>query len=94
MSRSAMSSTPPAPQTRHRRPAGEAVLVVDTHRNAHVAAVLSGTGTVLAIDEFPATCRRRVNRGSVKISVKPIVPLCAGDAPSLSARCLPSVRSC
>ncbi|MER5820788.1 IS110 family transposase [Streptomyces mirabilis] len=50
-----MSSTPPAPQTRRRRPVGEVVLEVDTHRDAHVAAVLSVTGTVLATGEFPAT---------------------------------------
>ena len=50
-----MSSTPPAPKTRRRRPAGEVVLGVDTHRDAHVAAVLSVMGTVLATDEFPAT---------------------------------------
>jgi transposase len=31
------------------------VLGVDTHRDAHVAAVLSVTGAVLATDEFPAT---------------------------------------
>ncbi len=31
------------------------MLGVDTHRDAHVAAVLSVTGTVLATDEFPAT---------------------------------------
>ncbi|MFF4031747.1 transposase [Streptomyces sviceus] len=50
-----MSSTPPAPQTRRRRPAGEVVLGVDTHRDAHVAAVLSVMGTVLGTGEFPAT---------------------------------------
>lgn len=50
-----MSSMSPAPNTRRRRPAGEAVLGVDTHRDAHVAAVLSLTGAVLATDEFPAT---------------------------------------
>ncbi|WP_434097021.1 IS110 family transposase [Streptomyces mirabilis] len=48
------SSTSPAPQTRRRRPAGEVVLGVDTHRDAHVAAVLSVTGAVLATGEFPA----------------------------------------
>jgi hypothetical protein len=31
------------------------VLGVDTHRDAHVASVLSVTGAVLATDEFPAT---------------------------------------
>ncbi|WP_225859478.1 IS110 family transposase [Streptomyces albicerus] len=55
MSSSTMPSTPPAPQARRRRPAGEVVLGVDTHRDAHVAAVLSVMGTVLATDEFPAT---------------------------------------
>ncbi|WP_329184943.1 IS110 family transposase [Actinacidiphila glaucinigra] len=54
MSSSIMSSTSPAPRTRRRRPAGEVVLGVDTHRDAHVAAVLSVMGTVLATDEFPA----------------------------------------
>ncbi|MEU6668069.1 hypothetical protein [Streptomyces sp. NPDC046727] len=55
MSNSTMSCTPPARQTRRRRPAGEVVLGVDTHRDAHVAAVLSVMGTVLATGEFPAT---------------------------------------
>ncbi|WP_055530373.1 IS110 family transposase [Streptomyces alboniger] len=50
-----MSSTLPAPKPRRRCPAGEVVLGVDTHRDAHVASVLSLTGAVLAIDEFPAT---------------------------------------
>ncbi|WP_455567810.1 IS110 family RNA-guided transposase [Streptomyces caelestis] len=50
-----MPSTSPAPKTGRRRPAGEVVLGVDTHRDAHVAAVLSVTGAVLATDEFPAT---------------------------------------
>ncbi|WP_079065844.1 IS110 family transposase [Streptomyces olivochromogenes] len=49
------SSTPPAPQPPRRRPVGEVVLGVDTHRDAHVAAVLSVIGTVLATGEFPAT---------------------------------------
>ncbi|MEU1528168.1 IS110 family transposase [Streptomyces fagopyri] len=31
------------------------VLGVDTHRDVHVAAVLSASGAVLATDEFPAT---------------------------------------
>ncbi|WP_323137083.1 IS110 family transposase [Streptomyces sp. NBC_01764] len=53
MSRS--HSVSPAPQTRRRRPAGEVVLGVDTHRDAHVAAVLSVTGAVLATGEYPAT---------------------------------------
>ncbi|MEU2778445.1 transposase [Streptomyces sp. NPDC007162] len=52
---SALSSTTPAPRARRRRPVGEVVLGVETHRDAHVAAVLSLTGAVLAIDEFPAT---------------------------------------
>jgi transposase len=55
MSTSTMPSTSLAPQPRRRRPAGEVVLGVDTHRDAHVAAVLSVTGAVLATDEFPAT---------------------------------------
>ncbi|MCK8437474.1 IS110 family transposase [Streptomyces sp. D2-8] len=50
-----MPSTSPAPKTGRRRPAGEVVLGVDTHRDAHVASVLSVTGAVLATDEFPAT---------------------------------------
>ncbi|GAX48529.1 IS110 family transposase [Streptomyces olivochromogenes] len=50
-----MSTTLPAPKPRRRRPAGEVVLGVDTHRDAHVASVLSLTGAVLATDEFPAT---------------------------------------
>ncbi|MEU9290923.1 transposase [Streptomyces sp. NPDC048275] len=54
MSSSTVPSTSLAPRAR-RRPAGEVVLGVDTHRDAHVAAVLSLMGTVLATDEFPAT---------------------------------------
>ncbi|WP_449657642.1 IS110 family transposase [Streptomyces doebereineriae] len=50
-----MPSTSPAPKTGRRRPAGEVVLGVDTHRDAHVASVLSVTGAVLATGEFPAT---------------------------------------
>ncbi|WP_455432160.1 IS110 family RNA-guided transposase [Streptomyces qaidamensis] len=50
-----MSSTFPAPKSRRHRPAGEVVLGVDTHRDAHVASVLSLTGAVLATDEFRAT---------------------------------------
>ncbi|WP_437023923.1 IS110 family transposase [Streptomyces sp. enrichment culture] len=50
-----MSSTLPAPKSRRHRPAGEVVLGVDTHRDAHVASVLSLTGAVLATDEFRAT---------------------------------------
>ncbi|MFE2065045.1 IS110 family transposase [Streptomyces sp. NPDC059467] len=55
MSSSTVPSTSPAPKTGSRRPAGEVVLGVDTHRDAHVASVLSVTGAVLATDEFPAT---------------------------------------
>ncbi|WP_344987491.1 IS110 family transposase [Streptomyces violaceus] len=55
MSGSTVPSTSPAPKTRRRRPAGEVVLGVDTHRDAHVASVLSVTGAVLATDEFPAS---------------------------------------
>ncbi|MED7827635.1 transposase [Streptomyces chiangmaiensis] len=49
-----MPSTSSALRTR-RRPAGEVVLGVDTHRDVHMAAVLSVSGAVLATDEFPAT---------------------------------------
>jgi hypothetical protein len=55
MSTSVMSSGSPAPRARRRRPVAELVLGVDTHRDAHAAAVLSLMGTVLATDEFPAT---------------------------------------
>ncbi|MEV2190913.1 transposase [Streptomyces phaeochromogenes] len=55
MSTPTVPSTPLAPQARRRRPVGEAVLEVDTHRDAHVAAALSVTGAVLATDELPAT---------------------------------------
>ncbi|WUV31183.1 IS110 family transposase [Streptomyces sp. NBC_01483] len=55
MSSSTVPSTMRGPKTRRRRPAGEVVLGVDTHRDAHVASVLSVTGAVLATDEFPAT---------------------------------------
>ena len=55
MSGSTVLSTSPAPKTGRRRPAGEVVLGVDTHRDAHVASVLSVTGAVLAAGEFPAT---------------------------------------
>ncbi|MCX4671134.1 transposase [Streptomyces sp. NBC_01381] len=55
MSTSTVPSTSLSPQARRRRPGGEAVLGVDTHRDAHVAAVLSVNGVVLATDEFPAT---------------------------------------
>lgn len=51
-----MTSTPTATGTRPlSSPAGEAVLGVDTHRDVHVAAVLSGTGQVLGTAAFPAT---------------------------------------
>ncbi|MFJ3616800.1 transposase [Streptomyces iakyrus] len=53
MSSSTVSSTSSVPRTR--RPAGEVVLGVDTHRDVHVAAVLSVSGAVLATDEFPAS---------------------------------------
>ncbi|MDX3242176.1 IS110 family transposase [Streptomyces sp. ME18-1-4] len=55
MSSSTVPSTSPAPKTRRRRPAGDVVLGVDTHRDVHMAAVLSVSGAVLATDEFPAT---------------------------------------
>lgn len=55
MANPTMSSTLPAAKSRRRRPAGEVVLGVDTHRDAHVASVLSLTGAVLATDGFPAT---------------------------------------
>ncbi|MFD8759681.1 hypothetical protein ACFV03_11690 [Streptomyces mirabilis] len=54
MSSSTVPSTSLAPRAR-RRPVGEVVLGVDTHRDAHVAAVLSVMGAVLATGEFPAT---------------------------------------
>ncbi|MET9073217.1 IS110 family transposase [Streptomyces sp. NPDC004232] len=54
MSTSTVPGTSSAPRTR-RRPAGEVVLGVDTHRDVHMAAVLSASGAVLATDEFPAT---------------------------------------
>ncbi|WP_393076331.1 transposase [Streptomyces sp. LN704] len=53
MSSSTVPSTSSAPRTR--RPAGEVVLGGDTHRDVHVAAVLSASGAVLATDEFPPT---------------------------------------
>nr|WSZ13594.1 IS110 family transposase [Streptomyces canus] len=55
MANSTTSSTLPAPKSRRRPPAGEVVLGVDTHRDAHVASVLSLTGAVLATGEFPAS---------------------------------------
>lgn len=51
---SSASSASLAPKTRRRRSAGEVVLGVDTHRDAHVAAVLFVMGAVLATHEFPA----------------------------------------
>jgi hypothetical protein len=47
-----------------------------------------------ANNDFGNWCRRRVNRGSSKISVKPVVLPCASDAPSWMAGCSISVRSC
>lgn len=42
-------------RARRRRPTGEMVLGVDTHRDAHVAAVLSLVGGVIGTEAFPAT---------------------------------------
>ncbi|WP_234392219.1 IS110 family transposase [Streptomyces sp. WM6378] len=50
-----MTSTSPTPRTRPRRSTGEVVLGVDTHRDAHVAAVVSLVGAVIDTEEFPAT---------------------------------------
>ncbi|MCX5424787.1 transposase [Streptomyces sp. NBC_00078] len=50
-----MIGTSSASRARRRRPAGEAVLGVDTHRDAHVAAVLSLVGEVIGTEEFLAT---------------------------------------
>ncbi|MGA5560579.1 IS110 family transposase [Streptomyces platensis] len=50
-----MTDTSLTPRTRRRRPTGEVVLGVDTHRDAHVAAVLSPVGAVNGTEEFPAT---------------------------------------
>ncbi|WP_239010245.1 transposase [Streptomyces sp. 769] len=50
-----MTSTSPLPRTRRRRAAREVVLGVDTHRDAHVAAVLSPVGAAIGTDELPAT---------------------------------------
>lgn len=50
-----MTGTPPAPRARRRRPTGEVVLGVDTHRDTHVAAVLSLAGAVIGTEVFPAT---------------------------------------
>jgi hypothetical protein len=55
MSSSTVPSTSPALKTRRRRPAGEVVLGVDTHRDNHVAAALSLSGAVLGTEEFPVT---------------------------------------
>lgn len=55
MANSTTSSTLPAPKSRRRPPAAEVVLGVDTHRDAHVASVLSLTGAVLVTGEFPAS---------------------------------------
>ncbi|MEU9485134.1 transposase [Streptomyces decoyicus] len=53
--RTNMTDTSLTPRTRRRRPTGEVVLGVDTHRDTHVAAVLSLVGTVTGTEEFPAT---------------------------------------
>ncbi|MGW7250396.1 IS110 family transposase [Streptomyces decoyicus] len=50
-----MTATSLTPRTRRRRPTGEVDLGVDTHRDAHVAAVLSPVGAVIGTEEFPAT---------------------------------------
>ncbi|MEJ8651144.1 transposase [Streptomyces sp. MS1.AVA.3] len=50
-----MTDTSLTPRTRRRRSTGEVVLGVDTHRDAHVAAVLSLVGAVIGTEEFPAT---------------------------------------
>lgn len=49
------TGTSPAPRARRRRPTGEVVLGVDTHRDAHVAAVLSLVGAMIDTEVFPAT---------------------------------------
>ncbi|MGY5125144.1 IS110 family transposase [Streptomyces nigrescens] len=41
--------------TRQCRPTGEVILGVDTHRDTHVAAVLSPLGAVFDTEEFPAS---------------------------------------
>ncbi|MFI6352201.1 transposase [Streptomyces sp. NPDC050743] len=50
-----MTGTPSASRPRRRRAAREVVLGVDTHRDAHVAAVLSLVGEVIGTEEFPAS---------------------------------------
>ncbi|MFG2124598.1 transposase [Streptomyces sp. NPDC048710] len=50
-----MTGTSTASRPRRRRPAREVVLGVDTHRDAHVAAVLSLVGEVIGTKEFPAS---------------------------------------
>ncbi|WP_044377892.1 IS110 family transposase [Streptomyces noursei] len=50
-----MTGTLPVPGARRRRPQGEVVLGVDTHRDVHVAAVISSVGAVIDTEEFPTT---------------------------------------
>ncbi|MGW0883861.1 IS110 family transposase [Streptomyces sp. NPDC002671] len=50
-----MIGTSTASRPRRRRPAREVILGVDTHRDAHVAAVLSLVGEVIGTEEFPAS---------------------------------------
>ncbi|MYT17806.1 Transposase [Streptomyces sp. SceaMP-e96] len=50
-----MTDTSLTSRTRRRRPTGEVVLGVDTHRDAHAASVLSPVGAVIGTEEFPAT---------------------------------------
>ncbi|WP_151770089.1 IS110 family transposase [Streptomyces abyssomicinicus] len=50
-----MTDTFAGPRAGRRRPNGEVVLGVDTHRDAHVAAVLSPVGELLGTEVFPAT---------------------------------------
>lgn len=69
------------------------VMVVSRYGHGLFDAV---TGEKIARDRDPdpEDCRRRVNRGSAKISVKPIMLPCAGDVLSQRAGSLPSVRNC
>ncbi|MFE4800984.1 IS110 family transposase [Streptomyces sp. NPDC056708] len=50
-----MTDTMSTSRARRRRPAREVVLGVDTHRDAHVAAVFSLVGEVIGTEGFPAT---------------------------------------
>ncbi|MER6031894.1 transposase [Streptomyces sp. NPDC001851] len=50
-----MTGTSSASRPRRRRPAGEVILGVDTHRDAHAVAVLSPVGEAIGTAEFPAT---------------------------------------